>query len=986
MPMPKWSILLSALPLVTGLAAGLATGVAEAAPPAAGEGMPKLRTGERKVVDLKDIKVELVAHSTSATEQILSLVATLSAENGDSNGGPLMRDNPVIVRSSMGGLAFAVQAGDRIWVRRPAKDAAKALEGEIYIPAAWRAADPTRRGRFKVPAPDKSVSDPAVVKQFGEACAQTFGEMRHHALFYGFAADRMLARYAPVPMPKGGAQARPMRGRRSELDRLMDTTTGMASVQEAIQSDRPLWLQTAREKSTIALASLKAPALAMHPFAEMLKVLKKPVAEEKLANATPADFYYARLNDLAVFFKIVDQLDAWATPAVNVLEGHGEDHALSERTLTQLGLERTQLARTLGTSVVAELALVGSDPYVREGSDLTVIFRVKQKAMFDAGLANALSNHQRVHPGTGDKPVDHQGVAIHVQRSTDGALRQHRATVGDLEIVSNSLGATRRVLDTIAGRSPKLSEQPDWRYMMARDGGRSDGLVFLGDRFIAEVVGPRQKIMQARRELALSELLQPGWAALLYGWLEGRAPASTDELVASGLLGKDELRHASDGTAIAFTPGKAARSSWGSSTVMEPLIDLPPLKMVSQAEKEAYERFADGYQRYWQQYLDPICLRLAVEPDGKSGTKLTADLRVLPLIEGTEYREIGEMVGHARLTTPMIGAGLRAVIGIGADAKLRRELNRLAGSSPLGGSISLDWLGDWLFFGVEDRAEVARSLMVLERSAVPQAPSGDEDRSRKDEFSTALKTPVYLSIGLRNLVGATLFLSAAKKLVGDAAPGVVQWGEGPLYKGMHTVHIAVAPKQMGSNQPGADIWYAISDSALVFTLSESVLHHVLDERAGGKGTQSVEKQDGTAQFVIDWASEKGQPLNTILGWLLEASSLDSGARSRFRAEAFLRGAPGANLREVALAYEGSEPVPPDGGHYTLAPDGVRDPARGSAVVERWPAIPVPGSPIEKLVTAVARFRAEIAFDDEPKLEGKPAMRSLHARVILGLRP
>jgi hypothetical protein len=975
-----------------GMAALLAP-PASAAP--ADAGMPTLRTGERKLVDQAEpAAVEVARHHVDATDELM--VLKVAAPEG------LDRADHIDLRSSGGAPAFVVVHDDRLWVRRSAREAGRGLEGELYLPpSGWRSPEPARRIRFKVPAQERW-SDPSLRKELGEACASELSEWRRGALFYGFAGERLRNHFAPQPSnPKERARTMPRPDRGTELERLMDTTTGMASIQEAIQADRPLWLQTAREKATVPLASLKGPPLASHPFAEMLRALRRPVPEEKLAAATPAEFYYVRLNDLTVFFRIVDQLDAWATPALNVLEGRGEEHALSERTLTQLGLERTQLARTLGPSVVADLALVGSDPYVREGSDVTVIFRMKQKALFDVALGNSLANHLRAHPGEPETRVDHQGTAIRVQRSSDGALRQHRASAGDLEIVSNSLAATRRVLDAIAGRAPRLSDQPDLQYMLARgageaaprgtaspsgrnEGQRTDGFVFLGDRFVAEVVGPRQKILQARRQLALSELLVPGYAALLFGWLEGRAPASSDELITAGWLGKDELRHALDGAGISFVPGRGARSSWGSPAVLEPLIELATPKLVSASEKSAYERFADGYQRYWQQFMDPVAIRIGVEPDGKAGTRLTVDVRVLPLIEGTSYRDIAETVGHARVATPAIAAGARGVIGIGADARLRREVSRLASSSPLGDRIALDWLGDWIFWGVEDRAEVARTVLALEPHGVPQAPAASE-RDHKDEFATALKTPVYLAIGLNNLVGATLFLTAARKLVSDAAPGLVTWGEGPLYKGTHTVHIAIAPKSISNGAPGADLWYAIADSALVLALSESVLHRVLDERAGGKGTRSVDK-DGAPQLVVEWASERGQPLNRLLGWLLEAAGLESMPRSRARAEVLLRGAPGASLREIGLAYEGSEPVPADGGHYTLAPDGVRDPARGSAVLEKWPALPVPGSPVERLLGAVARFRGEVGFDDEPKLEGKPAMRSLHARVTLGLRP
>src|SRR5690606_1566514 len=115
--------------------------------------------------------------------------------------------------------------------------------------------------------------------------------------------------------------------------------------------------------------------------------------------------------------------------------------------------------------------------------------------------------------------------------------------VGDLGLVSNSPRAIERVLDAIAGRAPRLADAPDFQYMRARDPAPRDFYAFLSDRLIQSVVGPAQKIQAARREVALAELLTPGYAALLHGWIHGRSPASVAELIDGGFLAKDELRH-----------------------------------------------------------------------------------------------------------------------------------------------------------------------------------------------------------------------------------------------------------------------------------------------------------------------------------------------------------------------------------------------------------------------------------------------------------
>jgi hypothetical protein len=51
----------------------------------------------------------------------------------------------------------------------------------------------------------------------------------------------------------------------------------------------------------------------------------------------------------------------------------------------------------------------------------------------------------------------------------------------------------------------------------------------------------------------------------------------------------------------------------------------------------------------------------------------------------------------------------------------------------------------------------------------------------------------------------------------------------------------------------------------------------------------------------------------------------------------------------------------------------------------WPALPVPGSPLEKVLTKLARLRTSLSFDDEPGSGGEERLQSLHARVSLELR-
>src|SRR4029077_13569337 len=97
---------------------------------------------------------------------------------------------------------------------------------------------------------------------------------------------------------------------------------------------------------------------------------------------------------------------------IEALERSSESRDLAHRYETQLGLAQSALARALGKEVVGELAVVGSDPYLREGSDVTVLFRVKQRALFDAALAATMAAHAAKHGGVTQSVASRAGVDV----------------------------------------------------------------------------------------------------------------------------------------------------------------------------------------------------------------------------------------------------------------------------------------------------------------------------------------------------------------------------------------------------------------------------------------------------------------------------------------------------------------------------------------------------------------------------------------------
>lgn len=975
-----------------------------AATPAPDEGaLPSLRTGMREPTRLPSVEAEWLAQTTDGAHYF-------------EIGLPGIADTDQPMRVHIEAPAHAVAAladigRDRhVLVRVPAE--AGPAPTEVRGIAFLAGDRPDGRMWLALPFTAEAPATPAAPATTTPALPQRWAEAFGHDLRGGhrpwwlqqpthpwqeFAAGRVVAAargHGLGPKVELGTGARPTH---TDLSRLMHTTTAATSIQEALQYDRGLRMRIDGGPARVPIDELSPPALVDHPWPAMMAALPDPSAAspEPLAAATPAEFWYVRFDDIRTLLRVLDEADAWVTPVAHVLEERAEVRDLSTRYQRQLGLRRSGLAKTMGHAVVERVAVIGSDPYLREGSDVTFVFELRAPSVFDTELQRHMDEHRAEVADIARTTLAHGPHEVTVHRDPTGAVRQHRATLGALAIVSNSEAACRAVLDTLDGKRPRLSDQPDLAYMLARDPGEHDGFAFLGDRFIAEVVGPRQKVLAARRQQALADLLTPGYAALLYGWLRGEPPADTEAIVAANLLHRDELRHP-DGDPIEFEPGGAARSAWGTPGALTPLIDRPTPTRVTEAERDAYATFTRGYQDYWREFIDPVAIRFDLDDEGDA-PRAVIDVRVLPLISSSDYGKIEEIVGTERVEVPAIDDGLQMVWAVGADSELRRELDR--GARMLGSEkIGLGWLGGWVMVGALDRRALVDMLALVDDSvqlpappADPTDPGATEARRERDLAlaQAAGKLPVYAAAQVRNPAALVATLTAARTTVQAVAPGMVTWGEHAQVQGHPVVRVGVDPKAPGEFSAYAEaiaIYYVQVGDVLAVALDPAVLATVIERIEAGNGPV-VGAGEGP-QFVLDARLARDRASWTAAAWALQGQANRTQGAARSAAEILLRGDPTITTPEQlaarGLALFGSYPVSASGRpDFTLGPHGASDAVHGSEIAPAFPELPVERSPIAALMERLVGLRATIAFDREPAKLDTPA-RSLHTHFELGL--
>jgi hypothetical protein len=407
-----------------------------------------------------------------------------------------------------------------------------------------------------------------------------------------------------------------------------------------------------RADEVVAVASLKGPTVKSHPWEQLLAGRKPAISP--LAYDVPEDFYLVEFRSLSKLLDVLDANDLWGAHLFSQAFKEARTQNVSDRLKRQLAVQTELALRPFYDLVVQDVAVAGSDPFVREGSDVTLIFRLKQPAIFKARMDAFLDEAQKAHADAKRTTGNYLGVD-YVQLQTP--LRDLSVIAAepapDLHVRSNSLVAFRRVVEAIKGQTPagqrvrRLGDTAEFAYirtLMPHGDEAEDGLVYMSDPFIRRLVGPQLKLTERRRMLCYNHLRMIGHAALLYRTEFGKWPSSLEELARTnsspGRFGEGELSCPSGGQYALSADGAAGVCSHhGHALYLTPNLEIPVAE-VSGAEADEYETFLAEYNQYWRTYFDPIALRLKASPQ-----QFRVETLILPLIDNSVYTGLAAALG-----------------------------------------------------------------------------------------------------------------------------------------------------------------------------------------------------------------------------------------------------------------------------------------------------------------------------------------------------
>ncbi|TXD35163.1 hypothetical protein FRC98_16970 [Lujinxingia vulgaris] len=825
--------------------------------------------------------------------------------------------------------------------------------------------------------PEAPTDAPELAQTFNESLSAYFRKLSFGLTgepnFFTFARHRLDA-LEQQNAAENGPMAIPQRTTRQHiLHETMATYSGLRSVEETLQIDRAFFSRAApASEQTIDLETIEGVGLAEHPWQEMIAELGQQPTIEPLASSVPDDMAYVHVHDLRAFVRLAGEVETWIAPIIQALENKAGSRHLMQRYETMLGIERSGLSEHLGHLAAHGVAVATTDPFLREGGDLSLLFHVRDRDLLNQALTRYEAALRKTHPTLSERVVEAGEHSVRVLSTPDGAVRQHRLELGDVLILSTSMDALQRFIDVAEGQRAPLSESGDFRYMRALypfDKAAEDAFVFIGDRFVEHTVSPRVRILLGRRMQARADLAAVNNAALLFGWLEGRSPADGAELVASGLLRETELAHA-DGQPISYTPAVGASSAWGNLASMTPILELS-IDRVTPDEQEVYEAFRQGYLSNWQTLIDPIAARLTFD---QAQGHIGVDARMLPLVNNSEYERLAELVGQRAVSAPGLDGALQWTLAVGDDASLRRDLNRAALQMTGNSDLGLDWLGDWVMLGAYDRSGIW-DLATLQR-LIQSADNRHfgSTRSPNEELLEILPTlPLYLGAHVANPAVLAATLSALRAFVESTAPGLLRWEQAEPYREtpITTIRTAEAAGPVGLND--LKLHYTVAGGVFLMSFNMPTLEALIDAGLDGNFSQaSPENADELlmqTMFTYDPAPGTSWLERTLLG-LLETRAMESdrmASRSWYLLGQGLGELPEADpaRRDIALRYLGYEPQDLHDGDYALDDAGrVTHTLYGPGHAYAIPPLPVQPSSLTRAVQALHSLKLHLGFEGE----------------------
>ena len=419
---------------------------------------------------------------------------------------------------------------------------------------------------------------------------------------------------------------------------LFGLTSTALSVQTSLQYE--CLLSTGQlEDYTILINDVRKPVLRSPPYQKMLadreaKQKLTPVVPDS-AKLVPADQYFLQFASMRAVNDVMDLVVEWGENWQRIASAQALDHRVAEKLEEQLGLKRSELAELSDAGVISEVVITGADPFILEGSDVTLILKVAQADKFKAANEKFVADLKQRHKDLTEREFNYRGHQVVARYTDDRMVSSFAVRHGDYAVISNSHRAIRAIVDAATGAVPPLSDALDFQYattQLTPIADKSAGYWFVSEANLARLMGPAEKISEKRRLQCFNNLVMLNNAALFYRMEYGKSPNTLNDLIEGRFVDPKKVV-CPHGGAYAFDgrTGTCTCSLHNRLRYLTPNAELTVLK-VAPIEVQQYDHYRGEFERSWQPWFGPLAARIT------TGPKVKIETYSPPFANGKEFQ------------------------------------------------------------------------------------------------------------------------------------------------------------------------------------------------------------------------------------------------------------------------------------------------------------------------------------------------------------
>ncbi len=374
----------------------------------------------------------------------------------------------------------------------------------------------------------------------------------------------------------------------------------------------------------------------------VLPPLTAEVAIEELASRVPPECFYLRFGAFANYVWFQEIAERFGGDIAQAVLLRGFNYDASARMESMLASKLTTIAKMFGDKLIGDMAVIGSDLYMKEGASLGVLFLATNPRLLAATMESDRKAALAKNADATMSEVMIAGRAVSLLSTPDNRIRSFLVSDGPYFFVSTSQTLVTRFLEVGAG-APSLANSHSFRWARTWMPDANDYAVFayFSPEFFHRLVSPQYQL-ELRRRLAAIAHIEMAEMATQVARGEGLVETDLANLQATGLL-PAWFDQRVDGARTLRTEQGWIDSLRGARGSFLPIADVP-VEMVSQREVDQYTDIAKFYQEQWRS-MDPMLLGLRrFRADGSKTEQVAIEAYIAPF-QAEKYGWIARQLG-----------------------------------------------------------------------------------------------------------------------------------------------------------------------------------------------------------------------------------------------------------------------------------------------------------------------------------------------------